>query len=139
MNDTTTALHIDTEGEYKNAFQQINAYLQHMQGDETKLTDEEHEHFREIALAIQRYEHEHFPRPTRQEVLMRNFTIGEWNANCLKAFRKEFNLTQANLAELLGVTQARLAEMERGVHTFSTTTRIALDRVEEYVRHSLQG
>ncbi|MBD1211001.1 MAG: helix-turn-helix transcriptional regulator [Ignavibacteria bacterium] len=135
---STSSKQVLNEREYKAAFAHINTYLERMKGNESKLTPEEHAHFRQLALAIQEYEQIHFPLPTRQEVLIRDFTVGEWNAGKLRAFRKEFNLKQANLAQFLGVNQSRIAEMERGDRAFSTTTRIALDRVAEYIRTSLQ-
>jgi DNA-binding transcriptional regulator YiaG len=130
---------ITDEDERKAAYGIIDAYFARMKGDESQLTDAEHTHFQTIAKAIQAYEKQHFPLPSRQESLMQGFSIGVWNAATVKDFRTEYQLTQANVAEFLGVSQARVAEMESGKHEFSQTTRIALDRVKIYIHHALYG
>jgi antitoxin component HigA of HigAB toxin-antitoxin module len=130
---------ITNEAEYEAAFRIIDTYFARMGGDESKISDAEHDHFEVVARAIQAYEKEHYPSPTRQTVLMRGFSVGEWDAQSVRVFRKKFDLTQANLAEFLGVKQSRIAEIESGNHTLSTTTRIALDRVQEHIRQALEG
>jgi DNA-binding XRE family transcriptional regulator len=133
----TERISITTEAENKAALDTLDDYFVRMRNDETKLTKAEHEHFRLLAEAIEAFEDIHYPLPTRQQALMEDFHIGAWDAETLKAFRKEYSLTQANLAEFLGVAQARVAEMERGKHEFSQTTRIALDRIKHYIHFSL--
>lgn len=128
---------VSNDAECRAALAILVGYFERMKGDESKLTKEEHEHFRRIAEAIEAFEDEHYPLPTQQEALLLGFSIGVWDAAALKAFRKEYDLTQANVAEFLGVSQARVAEMERGKHEFSQTTRIALDRVKHYIISAL--
>lgn len=51
---------------------------------------------------------------------VQNYHIGE----AIKAARKEHNMTQAQLAELMGVKKAQVCRIERGANpTLSTITR----------------
>ena len=48
---STSSKEVLNEREYKVAFAHISTYIERMKGNESKLTPEEHAHFRQLALA----------------------------------------------------------------------------------------
>lgn len=131
--------YIGNEASYEAALKQINDYLNRMKGDETLLSDDEHRHFRSLALGIEGFEKEHYPVPTRQEALLEGFEVGTWDSAQLRAFREEFDFSDKEIAELLGMETLEIVAMERGEYTFSRFTAIALTHLEKYVRYAIHG
>jgi len=89
-----------TEAAYEAAMDEI---YELMNRGEANLTEAEKDKVRDMALAAEAYEDEHFPFPPPE-------TIPEM----VERKRFELNLTIAGLAELLGLRKANLAEILDG-------------------------
>lgn len=57
-----------------------------------------------------------------------------WSAHDIKALRLRHELTQAELAEIVGVTQPMIQLAESGKHVAGRFQEIAWDRIEEHLR-----
>ncbi len=130
---------VSNESDYEKALVIINTYFAKMRGDESKLTDEEHDHFEAVALAIQSYEQEQYPLPILRESLMQRFPVNTWDSERLRRFRAEFTLTNDDVAAIIGLTSAEIARVEQGNETLPRTASIALDRFDEYIRDEIYG
>lgn len=88
-----------TEAEYETAMDEI---YELMNRGEANLTEAEKDKVRDMALAAEAYEDEHFPFPPE--------TIPEM----VERKRFELNLTQAGLAEMLGLGKSKLSQILSG-------------------------
>ncbi len=90
----------NTEAEYEAAMDEI---YELMNRGESNLTEAEKDKVREMAVAAEAYEDKHFPFPPPE-------TIPEM----VERKRFELNLTQAGLADMLGLGKTKLVQILSG-------------------------
>ncbi|WP_342083754.1 helix-turn-helix domain-containing protein [Dyadobacter sp. OTU695] len=97
---STEQITYNTEAEYESAMDEI---YELMNRGEANLTEAEKDKVRDMALAAEAYEDKHFPFPPPE-------TIPEM----VERKRFELNLTQAGLAEMLGLGKTKLSQILNG-------------------------
>lgn len=90
----------NTDAEYEAAMDEI---YELMNRGEANLTEAEKDKVRDMALAAEAYEDEHFPFPPSESI-----------PEMVERKRFELNLTQAGLAEMLGLGKAKLIQILNG-------------------------
>jgi DNA-binding XRE family transcriptional regulator len=135
----TPIIRVSNDKEYKAAFGVIDSYFAKMNGDASNLTKEENEYFDELVLAIEAYQQQHDPIPTRQEFLMEDFQVGLWDSEHLRQFRDEYEFSLEELAEIIGVSVLEIVAAESGGLALARPVRIALDRLEGYMKAAIYG
>lgn len=91
---------LQSEKQYEDALEELNSLMK--KGDE-HISDEEADRVEVLALAIQAYEKIHYPFPMPKSI-----------PELVESKRFELNLTQAGLAELLGLGKERLSQILNG-------------------------